>query len=131
MRKILLSIIVFMLAIPSLAQWRTEQDASSIISQPTRCIRGDSIHYTAGLYYPIHYGKTAVSCKAVVLNPTGTDGYLNVHLKGDPTAARYKMFIDNDGYLNGGGEFDFIDSAGTTVLLDTNLYIFPYYYKNP
>lgn len=109
-------------------QLQSEQYSGAIISQPARSIRGDSITYTAGLYYPSHMGVGVIQCKGAVLLPTGTAGYLNVHLRFDPPAARYRLYLPNDG-LPVGVEFDFVDSINTTVALDSSLYLFPFLKK--
>jgi hypothetical protein len=130
--------IVIALLFVSLAypQMKSEQEATNIIIQPTKSVRGDSLksqsNFTSNQWIPYHNGKALVSCRGACVLSSGTEGMLAVHLVGDPTGRWYKIELKNDG-IPMGAEFDRVGDStkGTTVKLDTNLFIYPHLYKNP
>ncbi|MCX6224232.1 MAG: hypothetical protein NTV01_05700 [Bacteroidia bacterium] len=134
MKRFLPFLFVLVLIPMAFGQLRSEQDAANIITQPSKSVRGDSLksqsNFTANQWAPIHALKHLQSCRGAVVLPSGSAGYLAVHLKGDPSGAWYKIYLANDG-VPIGAEFDAVGDStkGTTVKLDTNLFVFPYLYK--
>ena len=131
-KAVLAFLFLFLFTIIANAQIRSEQDAANLIMQPNRSIRGDSIHFTSNQYLPRHNGKAVKMCKGAVLRPSGTAGYLAVHLTGDPAGYWYALYLAND-CIPIGCEFDAVGDStkGSSIARDTSLYIFPYLYKNP
>jgi hypothetical protein len=136
--KYLLSAIVmlcmFTVTFSQPSPWFSEQAAANLVVQPTMSVRGDSLksttNFTANKWTPVHNGKAVVNCRGAVVIPTGSAGYLAVHLVFDPAGIWYKMYLGNDG-IPVGALFDAVGDStkGTTVKLDTNLFIFNGLYK--
>ena len=114
--------------------WFSEQAATNLVVQPTMSVRGDSLkstaNFTANKWSPVHNGKAVVNCRGAMVIPTGAAGYLAVHLVFDPSGVWYKIYLNNDG-IPMGALFDAVGDStkGTTVKLDTNLFIYPGLYK--
>jgi hypothetical protein len=128
---ILTAVFSLVFVLPSFAQLKSEQEATNIITQPSKSIRGDVIaaSFASNLYNPVHAGKAVKTCRGASLLTIGQHGYLVVHLVGDSTGKWYKLDLNNDGSFVG-AEFDQISNLnGSTILFDSNLYIYPHLYK--
>lgn len=123
LKKILIA--AFCLSAVAFAQQtdQTPQTMLANIIQPTHSIRGDTIaaHWTGGVFtMPSH-----TWAKGAELKLSSTDGYLAVHLvPGGGTYESYWYLMPLKAGERSGAMFDKIDSARTTVAIDS-VVIFP------
>lgn len=114
----------------SLSRMKSEQDSLNKMSPATCSLTGTQVQ--AGItvagnhqWAPTFNGNT-VNCKGVSLLTGGTAGFLAVHLIDDPAGVWYLVDIaPSKGVF--ACDFDLVGDStlGTTVALDSKLYIYP------
>ena len=109
--------------------WKSEQDAVNRLVPVDASLTGVDISTGLGSNHswnPYHNSNKVDYCKGASLLTSGTQGVLAVHLVNDPDGVWYLMDL-TPGAQPLGAEFDLVgdNTVGTTVTLDSQLYIYP------
>ena len=114
--------------------WKSTQDALNRMCPISAAVRGDTINAafsgSVHTWAPVHKGNKVSFCKGASLLNTGVAGQLAVHLTEDPIGTWYLIDL-RAGAGVFGCEFDLVGDAtvGSTVVFDTNLYVYPGMYS--